>query len=144
MSDSRSTGAGEPDISVVPAAIQLPAPLVLVYKGYQSGEGVRHGAGRRSRTRVDGKSPKGRPQEGRLIPFGRRPGVAAGRYSERSRFWPRRRLKVSRSIARTCRRCSRIRAEPPPASPTATTNPTAMTQNRGTFAIRRRSLLSRR
>src|SRR6266481_9312457 len=53
---------------------------------------------------------------------------------------PRRRLKVSRSIARTCRRCSRIRAKPPPTSPTATTSPTAMTQNRGTCAIRRRSL----
>src|SRR6266404_3986565 len=53
---------------------------------------------------------------------------------------PLRRLKVSRSIARTCRRCSRIRAKPPPTSPTATTSPTAMTQNRGTCAIRRRSL----
>jgi hypothetical protein len=33
------------DIAVVPAAVQLPAPLVVVYKGHQSGEGVRHGGG---------------------------------------------------------------------------------------------------
>jgi hypothetical protein len=36
--------------------------------------------------------------------------AAAGRYCGRSPFCLRRRLKVSRSIARTCRRCSRIRA----------------------------------
>jgi hypothetical protein len=71
---------------------------------------------------------------------GRRPDVAAGRYSERSRFWPPRGLKVSRSIARTCRRCSRLRAKPPPTSATASTSPTAMNQNRRTCAIRRRSL----
>ena len=29
LSDSRSTGTGEPNISVVGAAIQLPAPLLL-------------------------------------------------------------------------------------------------------------------
>jgi hypothetical protein len=58
---------------------------------------------------------------------------AAGRYCERPPFRPRRRLKVSRSIAK-----------PPPTSPTASTSPTAMTQNRGRCAIRRRSLLFRR
>jgi len=50
--------------------------------------------------------------------------------SLRSRFCPRRRLKVPRNIARTCRRAPRIRAKPPPAGPTATTNPTADNRSR--------------
>jgi len=40
--------------------------------------------------------------EGAASPFGRMPGAAAGRYWGQSPFRPRRRLKVSRSIARTC------------------------------------------
>ena len=48
VDDLRPARAREPDIPVVPAAIQLPAPLVLAYKGHQSGEGFWHGAGRLS------------------------------------------------------------------------------------------------
>jgi hypothetical protein len=49
-------------------------------------------------------------------------------------------MRVSRSNSRMCRRCSRIRAQPPPISTTASMSPAALTQNRGSCAIRRRSL----
>lgn len=38
MSDLCSTRVHQPDVPVVPATIQFPAPLVLAYKRHQRGE----------------------------------------------------------------------------------------------------------
>jgi len=46
MDDLSPTGAGEPDESAVPPAVQVSAPLMLIDKGHQGGEGAWHGAGR--------------------------------------------------------------------------------------------------